>query len=107
METKSPTIHTEMMVAMFGVSEQELTSLLALYAYWVVLVFVTVESMGVPVPGESILLATSIYAGTTHRRSRLLLRRRPPVRFWAITSVFTWGAGAAIASCVVLVHTSG
>ncbi len=40
--------------------------LLATYGYWAVLVFVAVESMGVPFPGETMLLAAAIYAGTTH-----------------------------------------
>ena len=43
-----------------------LTSLLATYGYWAVLVFVALESSGIPFPGETMLLAASIYAGTTH-----------------------------------------
>jgi membrane protein DedA with SNARE-associated domain len=38
-----------------------------LYGYWVVLVAVALESMGVPFPGETALLAGAIYAGTTDR----------------------------------------
>lgn len=38
-----------------------------LYGYWVVLVAVALESMGVPFPGETSLLAGAIYAGTTGR----------------------------------------
>jgi len=52
---------------MFGLTEHELANLLATYGYWVVLLFVGIESTGIPVPGESILLAAAIYAGTTHR----------------------------------------
>lgn len=58
---------------MFGLSEHDLVGLLASYGYWVVLLFVAVESMGVPVPGESILLAAAIYAGTTHRLLLILV----------------------------------
>lgn len=42
------------------------TRLLASYGYWAVLLFVAVESMGIPFPGETMLLAAAIYAGTTH-----------------------------------------
>jgi len=34
------------------------------YGYWVVLVAVALETMGVPFPGETSLLAAAIYAGT-------------------------------------------
>ncbi|MFI5265992.1 MAG: DedA family protein [Chloroflexota bacterium] len=35
------------------------------YGYWAVLVFVMVESIGIPVPGETMLLTAAIYAGRT------------------------------------------
>lgn len=38
-----------------------------LYGYWVVLIAVALESMGVPFPGETALLAAAVYAGTTGR----------------------------------------
>jgi len=44
----------------------DLTHLLAVYGYWAVLLFVVIESVGVPFPGETMLLAAAIYAGTTH-----------------------------------------
>ncbi|MFI5272152.1 MAG: DedA family protein [Ktedonobacterales bacterium] len=40
-----------------------------LYGYWVVVIAVALESMGVPFPGETSLLAGAIYAGTTGRLS--------------------------------------
>ncbi len=40
--------------------------LLASYGYWAVLIFVMLESAGIPVPGETILVSAAIYAGTTH-----------------------------------------
>lgn len=46
---------------------QQLIHLIATYGYWVVLLVVAVESMGVPVPGETTLLAACVYAGATHR----------------------------------------
>ena len=45
---------------------QDLNHLLALYGYWAVLVFVAIESLGIPFPGETMLLAAAIYAGSTH-----------------------------------------
>jgi membrane protein DedA with SNARE-associated domain len=44
----------------------DLSQLLATYGYWAVLVFVAIESMGIPFPGETMLLTAAIYAGTTH-----------------------------------------
>ena len=43
--------------------------LLATYGYWALFVIVTLESMGLPLPGESALLAAALYAGETHRFS--------------------------------------
>jgi len=45
--------------------------LLATYGYLAVFVFVGVESIGVPVPGETMLVTAAIYAGTTGRLSIL------------------------------------
>jgi membrane protein DedA with SNARE-associated domain len=44
-----------------------LTHLISTYGYWGVVVIVTLESMGVPLPGESLVIAAAVYAGTTHR----------------------------------------
>ena len=41
------------------------------YGYWIVLLAVALESMGVPFPGETALLAGAIYAGTSGRMSIL------------------------------------
>lgn len=43
--------------------------LLIQFGYLVVFIFVTIESIGIPVPGETILLIAAIYAGTTHHLS--------------------------------------
>ena len=51
---------------MTHLSTQTLTHLLATYGYWAVLLFVAVESTGIPFPGEAMLLTAAIYAGTTH-----------------------------------------
>lgn len=43
--------------------------LLSQYGYAAVFVLVGAESLGIPLPGETILIAAGIYAGTTHRLS--------------------------------------
>jgi membrane protein DedA with SNARE-associated domain len=51
---------------MFHFSSHALTTLITTYGYWAVLAFVAIESTGIPFPGETMLLAASIYAGTHH-----------------------------------------
>ncbi len=43
--------------------------LLDQYGYLAVFLLVMVESLGIPLPGETILVAAGTYAGTTHRLS--------------------------------------
>lgn len=52
---------------MFNFATSNLTHLLTTYGYWAVLIFVAIESTGIPFPGETMLLIAAIYAGTTHR----------------------------------------
>ena len=40
---------------------------IAHHGYWVVAALVALESMGVPAPGETVLVTAAIYAGTTRR----------------------------------------
>jgi membrane protein DedA with SNARE-associated domain len=40
-----------------------LTGVLDHYGYWAIVLFVMIEDFGVPVPGETILIAASVYAG--------------------------------------------
>ncbi len=54
---------------MISVPLHDLQQLLATYGYWAVLVFIAIESTGIPFPGETMLLVAAIYAGTTHRLS--------------------------------------
>ena len=49
------------------IAAAELTNLLHVYGYWAVLVFVSIESIGIPFPGETMLLVAAIFAGTTHQ----------------------------------------
>jgi membrane protein DedA with SNARE-associated domain len=58
---------------MFHIATSELTHLLATYGYWAVLLFVAIESTGIPFPGETMLLVAAIYAGTSHRLSIALV----------------------------------
>jgi membrane protein DedA with SNARE-associated domain len=51
---------------MMPIAGATLSHFLATYGYWAVLLFVAIESMGIPVPGETMLIAAAIYAGTTH-----------------------------------------
>jgi membrane protein DedA with SNARE-associated domain len=51
---------------MFGFTSTSLMHLLESYGYIAVLVFVAIESTGIPFPGETMLLIAAIYAGTTH-----------------------------------------
>jgi membrane protein DedA with SNARE-associated domain len=44
-----------------------LTDLIATHGYWVVAAVITLESMGVPLPGETMLVTAAIFAGTTHQ----------------------------------------
>ena len=48
---------------------RNLDSLLATYGYLAVFFFVGIESIGIPVPGETMLVTAAIYAGTTGRLS--------------------------------------
>jgi len=43
--------------------------LLNSYGYWAVFALVAIESLGVPLPGETIVIAAGAYAGHTHRMS--------------------------------------
>lgn len=52
---------------MLHLAEQDLTALLTQYGYLAVLVLVGLESMGIPLPGETMLITAAVYAGSTHR----------------------------------------
>jgi membrane protein DedA with SNARE-associated domain len=54
---------------MIHFATSNLLQFLTTYGYWAVLIFVAIESIGIPFPGETMLLAAAIFAGTTHRLS--------------------------------------
>lgn len=58
---------------MINLATRELDYLLATYGYWAVVVMVGLESLGIPMPGETALITASIYAGATHNLSILLV----------------------------------
>jgi membrane protein DedA with SNARE-associated domain len=45
---------------------EALTQFLDTWGYWAVLVFIMIECLGIPFPGETMLLIAAVYAGTTH-----------------------------------------
>ena len=51
----------------------EFESLVQTYGYWAVGGLVALESMGLPVPGETVLIGTAIIAGTTHHLNVFVL----------------------------------
>ncbi|MDQ6885005.1 MAG: DedA family protein [Candidatus Dormibacteraeota bacterium] len=54
---------------MFHFVTSNLDNLLSSYGYLAVFLFVGIESIGIPFPGETMLVTAGIYAGTTHRLS--------------------------------------
>ncbi len=60
-------------------STQTLDSLLGQYGYAAIFAFVMIESLGVPFPGETMVIAAALYAGTTHQLSPWLI--------WAVAAV--------------------
>jgi membrane protein DedA with SNARE-associated domain len=48
-------------------------SLITSYGYWAVFTLVAIESLGIPLPGETALIAASVYAGSTHRLNPWLI----------------------------------
>lgn len=65
----------------FIVSTHTIDSWLGTYGYLVVFAFVMIESLGVPFPGETALIAAAIYVGSTHH-----------LRIWWVIAVAAAGA---------------
>jgi membrane protein DedA with SNARE-associated domain len=47
----------------------DIAALIAAYGYWAVFAMIGLESMGVPLPGETTLIVAAAYAGATHHLS--------------------------------------
>ena len=43
-----------------------LSQLIAVYGYWAIGGIVAFEGVGLPLPGETVLIAAAVYAGATH-----------------------------------------
>lgn len=65
--------HFEGLAAMSIIPDGEFTSLVQTYGYGVVGALIALESMGLPVPGETVLIGTAILAGTTHNLNIFVL----------------------------------
>ncbi len=77
-----------------------LDDLLATYGYAAVLVFVAVESLGVPFPGETMLIAAALYAARpTSSRSAWSSAPLRAGRSSATTSAMAWATGVGIGCC--------
>src|SRR5215469_2615095 len=50
-----------------------ITHLIETYGYWALFALVAVESLGVPLPGETALVVAGTYAGTTHHLNPWLI----------------------------------
>ena len=50
-----------------------IAQLVQTYGYWAVFLAVGLESLGVPIPGETTLIAAALFAGATHRLSLVYL----------------------------------
>ncbi len=51
----------------------ELTLLLVTYGYWCVAVIIALESLGIPLPGETTLVMAALYAAATHNMDIVLV----------------------------------
>src|SRR2546427_2149942 len=58
---------------MFNIAVTDFQHFLATYGYWAVFFFVAIESIGIPFPGETMLLVAAIDAGRTHQLSIVLV----------------------------------
>jgi membrane protein DedA with SNARE-associated domain len=63
------------------VSLGELQQLVSAHGYWVVALIVGLESMGLPLPGETVLVLAAIYAAT-----------EPSFNIWVVIAVAAFGA---------------
>src|SRR5437870_13832054 len=59
----------------------ELQQLVSLHGYWVIGLIVGLESLGLPLPGETILVLAAIYAATD-----------PSLNIWLVIAVAAFGA---------------
>ncbi len=58
---------------MFVELQTEFSGLVLTYGYWLVALVIGLESLGLPLPGETTLIAASVYAGHTHALNIVLV----------------------------------
>src|SRR5579859_5833031 len=68
-------------------SVASLQHLLDTWGYVAVLLFVGIESMGIPFPGETMLITAAAYAGAGHLQIPLVIGAATRAPLWAITWV--------------------
>ena len=68
-----------------------LAAFVARNGYWAVALVIGIESMGVPLPGETVLVATAVFAGQTHELSIFWI-----IAFAALGAILGDNAGFAI-----------
>jgi hypothetical protein len=84
-----------------------LDNLLASYGYLAVFALVGIESLGIPLPGETLLITAGIYAGTTHHLTvEGIIAAATPARSSATTSATRSATGAACRCCAATGTTS-
>ena len=78
-----------------------ISHLIDTYGYWAVFAFVAAESLGVPIPGETALIAAGAYAGDTHRLNPWVIFAVAAVAAVAgniVGYIIGWKGGFALAS---------
>ena len=84
---------------MFHFVTRDLTNLIGTYGYLAVFLFVGIESIGIPFPGETMLVTASIYAGTTHRLSIVFVIAAAAAGRSSATTSGTRSGGRAAIGC--------
>lgn len=72
-----------------------MTSILATWGYLAVFAFVAIESAGVPFPGETVLIAGSVYAGSGH------------LQIWAVIAAAALGGSIGFVISYTIGRTGG
>jgi membrane protein DedA with SNARE-associated domain len=60
-----------------------LEHLLDAYGYIAIFVVIALENLGLPLPGETILITAAVYAGTTHRLNAIAIVATAAAAAWA------------------------
>ena len=77
------------------------------YGYLGVALAVSLESMGVPIPGETALIAAAVYAGKTHELNIWVLIASATAGAILGDNIGYWIGDSAFACCSAMAATSG